>query len=181
MRRRLAGEQLDRVLRAPGRSTSKPSRQPPGEPGRFTTSAWPRTPASPRESRACGVFASESARSASAIPGATRSSTSAVASGVTSRGPSPVPPVVSTTAAVLGELGDRLGDRVALVRHDPPLDLVALLRRAAPRATSPLSSSRVPSDTPSETVSTAGLHDFVFSTSRTSPISIALSIAFAMS
>ena len=82
-----------------GRSTSKPSRQPPGEPGRFTTSAWPRTPASPRESRACGVFASESARSASAIPGATRSSTSAVASGVTSRGPRPVPPVVSTTAA----------------------------------------------------------------------------------
>ena len=128
-----------------GRSTSKPSRQPPGEPGRLTTSVEPTTPATPRERRPCGVFAIESARTASAIPGATRSSTSVVASGVTSRGPKPVPPVVRTTWARAGELAQRRGDRGALVGNDPPLDLVALLgeqlrearRRCDPRARPP--------------------------------------------
>ena len=61
--------------------------------------ARPRTPATPRESSACGVFAIESARIASAIPGARRSRTVIVASGVTSRGPRPVPPVVKTSLA----------------------------------------------------------------------------------
>ena len=49
--------------------------------------------------RPCGVLAIESARSACAIPGASRSNTSRVASGVTSRGASPVPPVVRTNRA----------------------------------------------------------------------------------
>ena len=35
-----------------GRITAKPSRQPPGEPGRLTTSVCPRRPATPRESSA---------------------------------------------------------------------------------------------------------------------------------
>ena len=39
------------------------------------------------------------ARMCSAIPGAMRSQAASVASGVTSRGPNPVPPVVSTTSA----------------------------------------------------------------------------------
>ena len=43
---------------------------------------------------AIGVCRSPSARIASGSPGARRSSTESVASGVTSRGPSPVPPVV---------------------------------------------------------------------------------------
>ena len=73
--------------------------RPAGRAGKLTTRVEPTTPATPRESRPCGVFAIESARTASAIPGATRSSTSVVASGVTSRGPNPVPPVVSTTCA----------------------------------------------------------------------------------
>jgi len=59
----------------------------------------PTTPAAPRERRPCGVFAIESARSACAMPGASRSTTSRVASGVTSRGARPVPPVVRTRRA----------------------------------------------------------------------------------
>jgi hypothetical protein len=74
---------------------------------RLTTSVEPRTPAAPRERRPCGVFAIESARNACAIPGASRSSTSRVASGVTSRGASPVPPVVRTSRA------DRASSRTA--------------------------------------------------------------------
>ena len=96
--RRSVREQLERV-RKRGRRTAKPSRQPPVEPGRLTTSVEPRTPAAPRERRPCGVLAIESARSACAMPGASRSSTSRVASGVTSRGASPVPPVVRTSRA----------------------------------------------------------------------------------
>src|SRR5688572_21680361 len=82
-----------------GRSTAYPSRQPPVEPGRFTTSVVPRSPAMPRESKPCGVFAIASARIASGIPGTRLSITEAVASGVTSRGATPVPPVVSTSDA----------------------------------------------------------------------------------
>ena len=58
-----------------GSSTAKPSRQPPGEPGRLTTSVARATPATPRERSACGVARDASARIASAMPGASRSST----------------------------------------------------------------------------------------------------------
>ena len=53
----------------------------------------PRVPASPRESQARGNLGAATPRSASAIPGASRSNTASVASGVTSRAVSPVPPV----------------------------------------------------------------------------------------
>ena len=69
-----------------------------GLPGRFTTSVRPTMPATSRERQAFGVIASDAARMASGMPGAMRSHTAAVASGVTSRGENPVPPVVSTSA-----------------------------------------------------------------------------------
>src|SRR5262249_45450864 len=139
-----------------GRRTAKPSRQPPGEPGRLTIIVAPRRPASPRESRACGVRSRASARIASATPGASRSSTAAVASGVTSRGANPVPPVVSTTLAMSASW------QIAA----PIVSLSAgTTRRATSKPSpasrsasrSPLRSSRVPSWTPSDTVSTAAL------------------------
>ena len=52
-----------------GLISSKPSRQPPGEPGRLTISVCPRMPARPRPSKPCGVLRIASARSASAMPG----------------------------------------------------------------------------------------------------------------
>src|SRR4029434_1329060 len=45
-----------------GRRTANPSRAPPVEPGRFTTSVCPRTPATPRESKPCAVLATASVR-----------------------------------------------------------------------------------------------------------------------
>ena len=65
-----------------------------GLPGRLTISVFPRMTDTARESIARGVMASEAARMASAMPGARRVATAMVASGVTSRGPKPVPPVV---------------------------------------------------------------------------------------
>ncbi len=56
-------------------------------------------PATPRESHAIWVEAAPAERMASARPGASRSITARVASGVTSRGPNPVPPVVTTSGA----------------------------------------------------------------------------------
>ncbi len=169
--------------RAPGRSTAKPSRQPPGEPGRLTTSVRPWMPATPRESSACGVFAIESARIASAIPGASRSSTERVASGVTSRG--------ATPGAAGREHERRSAPRA---RRSPPRSRRPRRRRprARPRSPSassssasrsPLASSRVPGDDAVRDGEHGRLHtgSFVFSTSATSPTTISLSIAFAMS
>src|SRR2546421_1545780 len=65
-----------------------------GLPGRLMIRVWPRVPATPRESMPKGVCCRLMARIASAIPGASRSMTAFVASGVTSRGAKPVPPVV---------------------------------------------------------------------------------------
>ena len=72
---------------------------PPGEPGRLTMRVFLRVPAKPRDSAARGNESSDSRRMRSAMPGASRSSTARVASGVTSRGARPVPPVVSTRSA----------------------------------------------------------------------------------
>ncbi len=80
-----------------GSSASRPLRTAPGLPGRLTIRQPPTTPALPRDSAANGVSAAARARRCSAIPGASRSTTSSVASGVTSRGARPVPPVVSTS------------------------------------------------------------------------------------
>src|SRR2546428_5964582 len=82
-----------------GTSTSSDSRTARGDPGRFTTSAGPMAPATPRDSMPCGVCSRERARRASAMPGISRSMTRRVASGVTSFGDRPVPPVVRTTFA----------------------------------------------------------------------------------
>ena len=56
-----------------------------GLPGKLTISVLPRMTDAPRESIARGVMAIDAARMASAIPGALRSATAMVASGVTSR------------------------------------------------------------------------------------------------
>jgi hypothetical protein len=76
-----------------------PSRTPPVDPGRLTTSVRPATPATPRDRIAAGTpAAAPAARSASAMPGISRSTTRRVISGVRSSGVSPVPPVVTTTS-----------------------------------------------------------------------------------
>src|SRR4051812_43732218 len=82
-----------------GPSPATPSATPPVEPGRLTISVRPATPARPRESTEVGTCSAPCRRTASAMPGASRSSTARVASGVTSVGDSPVPPVVRTTSA----------------------------------------------------------------------------------
>ena len=75
----------------------------------------------------CGVWRSASARSASSMPGLSRSSIARAASGVTSRGAKPVPPVESTTSAdvLVAQPREARGDLVALVgQHTAPHDLV---------------------------------------------------------
>jgi hypothetical protein len=69
-----------------------------GLPGKFTISVPPAIPVTPRDSMAIGVWRSEVARIASAIPGASRSITARVASGVKSSGVKPVPPVVKISS-----------------------------------------------------------------------------------
>ena len=68
-------------------------------PGRLTIRVEPLRPATPRESQAKGLRSAPRARMASARPGASRSMTRRVASGVRSRGPMPVPPAVRIRAA----------------------------------------------------------------------------------
>ena len=84
--------------------TAKLSRTAFGEPGRLTINVPERMPQTPREIMAIGVCLSVSLRMASARPGASRSITASVASGVLSRGAKPVPPVV-TMRLTSGEVG----------------------------------------------------------------------------
>src|SRR4029077_3884464 len=66
----------DTACPSTGASTAIPSRTPPVEPGRFTIRVRPTTPATPRDRIADGTPAAAPAeRSASAIPGISRSST----------------------------------------------------------------------------------------------------------
>ena len=142
----------------------------------------PIVPATPRESSPCGVFAIESARIAWEIPGASRSSTERVASGVTSRAASPVPPVVRTRSASSASSAIAAAICSRLVGHEPALDLVAVrpqellegvaasVLRLAPRDTVGDGQHRCPQTS-----------TLVFSISVTSVITIPLSIAFAMS
>ena len=74
--------------------TNKFSTAALGLPGKLTIKVAPRIPAVARESIAWGVNCKLAARMASASPGASRSTTACVASGVTSRRLKPVPPVV---------------------------------------------------------------------------------------
>ena len=57
----------------------------------------PTLPTIARDNAAIGVCVKPAVRISSANPGASRSTTAFVASGVTSRGPNPVPPVVTTS------------------------------------------------------------------------------------
>mmetsp|Transcript_8718 Transcript_8718/g.26125 ORF Transcript_8718/g.26125 Transcript_8718/m.26125 type:complete len:205 (-) Transcript_8718:30-644(-) len=68
-----------------------------GLPGRFIMSAFPRMPAVWRDRMAVGTCLRLIARICSPKPGIMRLHTASVASGVTSRGAGPVPPVVTTT------------------------------------------------------------------------------------
>ena len=61
-------------------------------------------------------------RICSAIPSTSRSHTARVASGVTSRGAIPVPPVVTTRRAEPAKLNQFFLDRIALVGHQRPPD-----------------------------------------------------------
>ena len=90
--RRCAGS----AVRAP----QSPSVTADTEPGRLTISVLPRIPETPRDRIARGVDARPAARRVSEIPGASRSITARVASGVTSRALNPVPPVVITMSMV---------------------------------------------------------------------------------
>jgi hypothetical protein len=72
---------------------------PAGLPGRFTIRVPPNVPQTARLNAANGVCRSPSARIRSANPSIRRSQTSLVASGVTSRAASPVPPVVTIRSA----------------------------------------------------------------------------------
>ena len=111
-----------------GSSTAQPSSQARGLPGRVITIVRARIPDTPRESIPCGVWRSASARSASSIPGLSRSSAARAASGVTSRGANPVPPVESDDVGhvLVAQAREARGDLLALVGQDAaPGDLVA--------------------------------------------------------
>ena len=158
--RRRAGR--GRAGRRGGPRRGTPPR-PTAEPGRLQTSAAPTVPQTPRESIPKGRPPALLARRiASARPGASRSITARVPSGVRSRGPNPVPPVVTTSPAKpRGQLAERGGDRFDAVaarsrgrstveaRGDEPLD-----ERACPTCR-----RGVPSATPSETVRTLATSD----------------------
>ena len=82
----------------------------------------------------------------------------------------------------LGQLRDRGGDLLGLVRHDSPLDLVAVAREQLGKDVAARILARAGNDAVRD-----GQHGcfhtaaFVFSTRVTSAITISLSIAFAMS
>ncbi len=91
---------FDKAWGRAGRMTLKFSLTPFGLPGRLTIRQEPRTPTIALEIMAWGVFFRLSARIASANPGTSFSMTSSVASGVTSLGLRPVPPVVRIRSAL---------------------------------------------------------------------------------
>ena len=101
---------------------------------------------------------------------------------MTSRGATPVPPVVEHERGRLGELGDRRRDLARLVRHDSALDLVAVGGEQHREQVAALVLARARDDAVGDRQN-GRLHasTFVFSTSVTSAMTISLSIAFAMS
>ena len=125
------------------------------------------------------------------MPGASRSITSRVASGVTSLGASPVPPVVaiSSQPASSAVFRSQLGDQLAIVGQDlADRDLAAGLGEQLGERGPPDSSSPSPSAFEVETVSTAAftgcqspLRPPDFSSSRTDAISTPRSIPLTMS
>ena len=142
----------------------------------------PCTPATPRESSACGVFVSESARIASAIPGASRSITERVASGRDVAGRDAGPAGREDQRRGLRELDDRRRDLARLVGNDPALDVVAVGGEQLGEQVAARVLARAGDDAVGDREH-GRLHtsSFVFSTSVTSAMTISLSIAFAMS
>ena len=95
------------------------STQPFGDPGVLQMMARPQMPAIPRDNRPSGL----TKRIASASPGASRSITIRVPSGVWSRGAKPVPPVDTTSPAKPPHISrKRVGDVVDPVGGDAMLD-----------------------------------------------------------
>src|SRR6266545_4248682 len=139
-----------------GNTASRLSRTPAGLPGRFRISVPPRLPATARDSAAIGVVSRPAVRISSARPGASRSITALVASGVTSRGPKPVPPEVTTRRR---PWSTRDASRASIAGRSSGTDERPATSKPALRsissAASPDSSVRVPAVTPSDTVSTA--------------------------
>lgn len=80
---------------------SSDSTAPRGLPGRLMMMVVARIPATARDKIARGVFFDPSERMCSPKPGINLSTIAMVASGVTSRGPTPVPPVVRIMSASL--------------------------------------------------------------------------------
>ena len=111
----------------------------------------PSVPAVARDRRPSGL----ARRIASARPGASRSSTCEVPSGVRSRGPKPVPPVVTIKPGeTVGQLRDHGRDRLDPVGDDPALDHLVPCGLEALGDRRARASSRTPATTPSETVQT---------------------------
>jgi len=88
------------VCASAGITTERFSFAPLGLPGRLMIRDRPRMPATAREIMACGVTFMLEALMASAIPGISLSRTFSVASGVRSRGLTPVPPVVKIRSSL---------------------------------------------------------------------------------
>ena len=145
----------------------------------------PRVPAVELDRIAVGTFAKLCIRMISPKPGSSRSSTARVASGVTSRGEGPVPPVVrirSQPSSSLSFLNKRF-DGIALVRHDDadPLDLAVagLVEDALDLRTAAV---LVDSGAGAVAEGEAGdFHSLIFSTTRMSPMTMPLSTALHMS
>ena len=90
------------------------------------------------------------------------------------------PPGRQHERGLLRELDDRVGDRVPVVGHDAPLDLVALGPEQAGEQVAALVLARPLRDAVRDRHD-RGLHSFTFSSSLTSPISIPESTPLAMS
>ena len=127
-------------------------------PGTLMTSVCPRTPAIPRESAAIGVLGAPARRIASPMPGTSKSTTVEVACGVTSRGPSPVPPVVITRSAPLATaatIASAIRSSLSGTTSGP--DTSNRSRSRIRTSAGPLSSAILFADTRSLTVTTCAL------------------------
>ena len=104
-----------------------------GWPGRLMISALPRTTATWRDRIEVGTKARPMRRICSPKPGISLVATASVASGVTSRGAGPVPPVVRTRSQrrLVDELAQGRLDRLLLVGDQPRLPLDRVQHRAA--------------------------------------------------
>src|SRR5215212_3562076 len=146
-----------------GAITEKLSLTALGEPGRFTINVPEQTPHTPLDNIAIGVAFSDCARIASAMPGASRSMTRCVASGVLSRGPRPVPPVVmikltSVRAANSRSVctsGSRSSERILVST------ISALIDVSSSTSAAPDSSCRSPREQASLAVMTTALMDMI--------------------